>query len=534
MNTYRTLAVALIGALPVFMNACGGDDDSPPDTSGGSSGKGGSGGKGGSSGKGGKGGSGGDAGDGTGGTTGGTGTGGTTGGTGTGGTTGGTGTGGTTGGTSAGEAGEAGDTGSGGTTGGTGGGTGGTGGTSGNTGCDLSGDGLERESLPSDITDNFTATSDKVWTIDGVVKVHDGASITIEPCTRLEGTADPAGMLAILRGAQIHAIGTADEPILFTTQEAPGARSAGQWGGVVLFGNAPITAAAEAKIFEGLTDTAFTYGGTDATDDSGTMQYVRIEFGGWEVFPDKEVNGLSLAAVGSGTTIDHIMVSNTLDDCFEWWGGAVEANYLICNNAGDDMFDADEGYIGGGSHWFGRRTSIGAVSSMDPNGFEWDGTEGGTDLAPKVPSLVTTTNVTLCGTGVPVSTGGGNPEFGMVLRERITGGIDGLALLGFEYGIDTRSVMVAGDVTIDGSAFWGLGNAGGIGAPDATDNDSGFDDASLFTGGTDNTEPDPAPFTIEDCQAEGGPAAAVRDSDIGAFAGDDSWMEGLWVNWDAD
>jgi hypothetical protein len=532
MNTYRTLAVALIGALPVFMNACGGDDDAPPDTSGGSSGKGGS------AGKGGKGGSGGDAGDGTGGTTGGTsdtgGTGGSTGGTGDTGGSGGS-TGGSGGTDAGGEGGTAAEAGTGNATGGTGGSTGGTGGTSGNTGCDLSGDGLDREVLPADITDDFTATSDKVWTLDGTVKVHDGATLTIEPCTRIEGTPAPSpGMLAILRGAKIQAAGTANEPILFTTQSAPGERSGGQWGGVVLLGNAPITAAADAKIFEGLTDTSFTYGGTDAADDSGTLQYVRIEFGGWEILPDKEINGLSLAAVGGGTTIDHIMVSNTLDDCFEWWGGTVQANYLICNNPGDDMFDADEGFLGGGTHWFGRRTGVGVVSSGDPNGFEWDGTEAGADLSPKVPSLVAASKVTLCGTGAAVSSGGGNPEFGMVLRELVQGDIDDLALLGFEYGIDTRNAIQTTDVTIDDSAFWGLVNAGAISAPDATDNDSGFDDGSLFTGGTGNTEPNPAPFTLEQCHAEAGPAAEVLDSDVGAFAGDDSWTAGLWVSWDAD
>lgn len=73
-----------------------------------------------------------------------------------------------------------------------------------------------------------------------------------------------------------------------------------------------------------------------------------------------------------------------------------------------------------------------------------------------------------------------------------------------------------------------------MGSPDATDNDSGFIDASIFTGGTGNEEPDPGPFTLEQCNAEDGPAAAVKDSDTGAFAGVADWMEGMWVDWAAD
>jgi hypothetical protein len=273
-----------------------------------------------------------------------------------------------------------------------------------------------------------------------------------------------------------------------------------------------------------------------ANDDSGTLQYVRIEFGGYEIASEKEINGLSMAGVGSGTTIDHVMVSNTLDDCFEWWGGSVEANFLICNNSGDDMFDGDEGWLGGGEHWFGRRTALAAVSSDDPNGFEWDGTPSGADLAPKLPTHIVATNVTLCGTGAAVSGARPNPEFGMVLRERITAEIDNLALLGFEYGIDTRTeasrAWGAGDVTIDNSPFWALANT--VGAPDVSDNDASFVDDSIFTGGTNNElNPDPLPFTLEQCQASP-PASAVRNSDVGAFAGDATWMNGLWVDWSED
>jgi len=303
----------------------------------------------------------------------------------------------------------------------------------------------------------------------------------------------------------------------------------------VLLGNAPITASTTSKIFEGLTDTDFTYGGSDAEDSSGTMQYVRIEFGGWNILPDKEINGLSMGAVGSGTTLDHIMVSNTRDDCFEWWGGTVDASYLICNNAGDDMFDADEGYVAAGEYWFGRRVGAGAVSSADPAGFEWDGTESGVNLMPKPPTHVTATNVTLCGTGV--SGAFTNPEYGMVLRERATGAFDTVALLGFEYGIDTRTntntaadAIAADAFGMDNSAFWALANT--VSAPDSSNNDNGYVDDSFVTDGVNNDKDlDPAPFTLEDCQTVSGPTDAVKESDLGAFSGDATWMDGRWVDW---
>ncbi len=399
--------------------------------------------------------------------------------------------------------------------------------------CDLSGEGLPTETLPTDIDSDLELTNDKVWIIEGFVKIHPGATLKIPACTRLEGTEAPnPGVLVAMRGGRLEAVGTADEPILFTTQKPPGSRAEGQWGGVVLLGRAKIGAGTPTKIYEGLTDDDYTYGGTNDEDDSGILQYVRIEFGGYEILPDKEVNGLSMGAVGSGTTIDHIMVTNTSDDCYEWWGGSVRADYLICNNAGDDMFDTDEGYLGGGQHWFGRRTTVGVISSLDPNGFEWDGTEGGVTLEPV--THVTATDVTLCGTGEPIGEGGGSsPEYGMVLRELVTGDIDDLALLGFEYGIDARDNFQADQVTIKNSVFFGLGNA--VGAPDVDDNDGMFDDATIFTGDASNElDPDPLPFTLDQCNAQGGPSSEVLESDIGAFAGDADWMKGAWVDWAED
>jgi hypothetical protein len=349
-------------------------------------------------------------------------------------------------------------------------------------------------------------------------------TLTIPKCTRIEGSPAPdIGILVAKRGGRLEALGTADEPVLFTSSQAAGSRGPGQWGGVVLLGEAPITRTGmEENLYEGLTDPQFTYGGTVENDDSGTLQYVRIEFGGFEIIPDKEVNGLSMAGVGSGTTIDHVMVSNTLDDCFEWWGGTVSANHLVCNNPGDDYFDGDEGWLGGGEFWFGRRAQF-AISSDDPNGLEQDSINADED--PRTNFAFS--NVTLCGTGE--ASGAPGQSFGMVLRERVTGSIDNLAFTGFDFGIDTRDAFVAGDVTIENSAVWDLVN--GLADAAETDEDMGFDDGTIFTGEATNEELEPGPFTAAECIADGGPEAAVLDSDIGAFTGGAAWLDGAWVDW---
>ncbi len=135
------------------------------------------------------------------------------------------------------------------------------------------------------------------------------------------------------------------------------------------------------------------YGGVDDDDGSGILTYVRIEFAGGGISIDPEFKGLMLASVGRGTTIHHVEVNTTLDDCFAWYGGAVAAHHLICNNPGDDMFDVDRGYRGTLSTLLGTQRQ--APWSADPNGLEFDG-----DLEGREPATdVTVTGVTLCGAG---------------------------------------------------------------------------------------------------------------------------------------
>jgi len=417
-------------------------------------------------------------------------------------------------------------------------GTGGNAGSSSPDECDLSGDGLPTEAIPLQIDSDMTLTSDTVWTLDDITYVNDGAVLTIEPCTRIEGERDPVGALVVSRGGQIMAEGTANSPILFTSKAAVGDRAAGDWGGVILLGRAPNFEGDNVTI-EGLADAPENqYGGSDASDSSGTMSYVRIEYSGFELSPDNEINGLTFGSVGSGTTIDHIMVSNTLDDGYEWFGGTVNADHLISNNAGDDMFDMDQGFSGHLQFLFGRQVS---PLSSNPNGFECDSSNDGATPT----TTPTVSNVTLCGLGSVATSG---EAIGAVFRERLEGTYSNLILTGFERGIDARDdfgTAASPNVEVAGSIFFDnfVDNI----APDETgddDNDNGFDEIAWITDGSrNNSEDDPGfscgpsgtPEPYPSSRIDGVTPGSGLDSSAdyaGAFEDDnDDWMTGYWVDW---
>ncbi|MCL5992034.1 MAG: T9SS type A sorting domain-containing protein [Bacteroidetes bacterium] len=200
------------------------------------------------------------------------------------------------------------------------------------------------------ITSNKTLTANKIWGLKGVVFVANGATLTIEPGTIIMGEVGATSALCINRGGKIIADGTPTKPIVFTSGVVAGSRDRGDWGGLLIMGKAP-TNLVEAPIEGGIADDASTkvngwYGGNDPNDNSGILRYVRIEFAGIAESPDNELNGLTLGAVGSGTIIDHVQVSYSNDDSFEWFGGTVNCKHLIAYNAIDDDFDTDNGYRG--------------------------------------------------------------------------------------------------------------------------------------------------------------------------------------------
>jgi hypothetical protein len=232
---------------------------------------------------------------------------------------------------------------------------------------DNSNGGDDENVLEVSIPENTTLEADKKYTLKGNVFVPSGVTLTIEPGTVIVGDKATKGALIIERGAKIMAEGTADEPIVFTSSAAPGNRNYGDWGGLVILGKAVNNKGTDVSI-EGITaSNKGLYGGNDDADNSGVLQYVRIEFAGIALSTDNELNGLTLGSVGSGTTIDHIQVSYSGDDSFEWFGGTVNATHLVAYRGWDDDFDTDYGYRG--------KVQF-AVSFRDPNQADKSGSNG--------------------------------------------------------------------------------------------------------------------------------------------------------------
>jgi hypothetical protein len=412
------------------------------------------------------------------------------------------------------------------TTGGTGGSTttGGTGGTAGDGGvaCDLSGMGLQHAGIPNP-TGTMTLTADKVWDLKDTTYVQNGETLTIEPCTRIEGAKSPLGTLVVSRGGKIMAAGTADAPILFTSAVATGTRAPGDWGGVILLGKAPNFLGDQVNI-EGLAaDPKNQHGGTVADDNSGVMTYVGIMFPGYELAPGNEINGLTMGSVGSGTTIENVVVAQSADDCFEWFGGTVNVSNIVCQNSDDDMFDTDYGYAGTITNAFGRQTVAPTESS---NGLE-TGYDQAVAITPSFNVTGTYKNVTTCGYGAAVAKVG----YGILSRAYVEAHVDEYASTGFDFGFNQEWPQDGAGIAISNTDFFGMFGGAQVANP-ADDNtkDNNFDEAAWFSMTASNTTTDLG-FTVAQCQQDGGPADAVTNTARGAFKDSATWLDWIPSDW---
>jgi hypothetical protein len=231
------------------------------------------------------------------------------------------------------------------------------------------------------ITANTTWTANKVYLLKGFNYVKSGATLTIEPGTIIKGDKDTKGSLFITTGAKIVAVGTADKPIVFTSNKPKGQRAAGDWGGLVILGKAKVNK--PNAVVEGENQTLF--GGNDDADNSGELKYVRIEFAGIPFETDKEINGLTLGGVGNGTKIDYVQVSYSGDDAIEWFGGSVNAKHLVTYATLDDDFDTDNGFSGKVQYAVALRNPNIAdqCACSKSNGFESDNDGTGTAALPQ-------------------------------------------------------------------------------------------------------------------------------------------------------
>jgi hypothetical protein len=316
--------------------------------------------------------------------------------------------------------------------------------------------------VTGEIKGDVTWKASEKYLLRGFVYVTEGAKLTIEAGTVIFGDKDSKGTLVVERGGQLIAEGTAEKPIVFTSNQAPGSRGYGDWGGVVLAGKAPVNQSS--PTMEG--GIRGSYGGSDENDNSGILKYARIEFGGIAFQPNSEINGLTLYGVGRGTTIEYIQVSYCGDDSFEWFGGTVNAKYLVAFRGWDDDFDTDFGFSGKVQYGFALRDRNFADVSAS-NGFESDnfnpGTpENGPKTAPvfaNITVFASDTSSTIPATGL----GSGTYQNAMHLRRNTSKSVFNSVFVGYPNGLrldgsptwanaqsdalQVRGVVIAGTVT---------------------------------------------------------------------------------------
>jgi len=225
-------------------------------------------------------------------------------------------------------------------------------------------------------------SSANTYVLKEMVFVPDNTVLRIEPGTVIKGDVNASGTqtaipcLVVARGGKLYAEGTPTQPIIFTASSDDlgnpsdlGTGDRGLWGGVVLLGKAVINSSKNGTgqgstpkydVFEGLTDLEnLRFGGSDDEDSSGVLRYVSIRHGGRVIEVNKEINGLSLAAVGRGTVVEFVEVFANEDDGFEFFGGTVNTRYLVSAFCNDDVFDTDQGYRGQNQFWFGIQAATG-------------------------------------------------------------------------------------------------------------------------------------------------------------------------------
>jgi len=233
--------------------------------------------------------------------------------------------------------------------------------------------------ITGQIADNVTLPKGKYF-LKGYVYVTNRATLTLSPGTVIVGDTVLKGALIVERNSRLYAEGTAAEPIVFTSGRAAGSRVPGDWGGIILLGNAPTNHATTPTIEGGVNAQ---YGGNIANDNSGVLKYVRIEFAGIASDPGSEINGLTLGGVGSGTTIENVQVSFGNDDSFEFFGGTVNAKNLVALATADDDFDFDNGYNGRIQFAVSVRKPDFVDGGDAGNGIECDNNAGSTTAAPR-------------------------------------------------------------------------------------------------------------------------------------------------------
>lgn len=226
------------------------------------------------------------------------------------------------------------------------------------------------------ITVNETWANTETHVLDGQVTIAAGATVTIPAGTTILGDSATQGFLVVDRGGRLVANGTSVSPVVFTSDQPVGSRSTGDWGGIIMLGRGANNIPGGIGMAEGLS-IGGEFGGDpfDTTEDSGSLRFVRIEFGGTEISPNNEINALSMFGINESTTMEYIQTKYNLDDGFEWFGGNASLKYAMATGAGDDSFDFSFGWQGQGQYWVIQHNDIFAETDKPDNGFEVDNQE---------------------------------------------------------------------------------------------------------------------------------------------------------------
>lgn len=342
------------------------------------------------------------------------------------------------------------------------------------------------------LSGNVKWSKDTIYKLSGFVRVgsDDGTTIdnaagakgtlTIEAGTLIIGEKSSKATLIIQRGSKLIAEGTAAAPIVFTSERPEGSKAAGDWGGVVLCGLAPINIAGGHSELEGGYGAYF--GGNNPADNSGSLKYVRVEYAGIPINPNQEINSFTFGGVGNGTKLSYLQASYGGDDSFEWFGGTVNADHLIAYRGVDDDFDTDNGYSGHVQFGLGIRDKN--IADFGPsgasNGFESDNDANSSFNAPF--TAVEFSNMTIVGPKKDTATAIATPfKNGALVRRNSKHKIFNSVIIGYPNAISVdgnttvanaitgdmqiRNTVIAGTNGTNGNGFFVLGD---VNVPTAT------------------------------------------------------------------
>ena len=307
--------------------------------------------------------------------------------------------------------------------------------------------------LSSDITSNTTLSG--VILLQNKVYVTNGSTLTILPGTIFRCDGSTQASLIITRGSKIIAEGTQNNPIVFTSNQSVGLRAEGDWGGLVILGQATNNQPGGVANIEGIVASSNTqYGGSNDADNSGILKYVRVEFAGVALEPNKEINGVTFGSVGNTTEVDYVQVSFSGDDSFEWFGGTVDCKHLIAFKGIDDDFDTDFGYRGRLQFGLAVRSQYLSDAAGDSNCFESDNDAQGSANTPQTAAIFS--NFTIIGPkgdGLITLPVGEKFEKAFRIRRNSSISVFNSLITGWEKGLSIEGLPVETNITNGSSLF---------------------------------------------------------------------------------